>query len=264
MPRPRALALLALAAALAGASCRTPAASSDAPPAVVAAPPPGVFAWRDIRGGEDKIDAFKDLRDRVIGLFEAAAKFPGESGQPSPAAREVVEIKKTFDDQHAPEELSARIEWFDRAIGYEDHGHQYGHATEGLEVRLRRAPLHDSASELRVVVQELVLATSVSGQPNDFEFGWLSDGSRVALDLRVNSDVKRTEFGESVDSLGGEHYLVRSPEIALLLARAQADVYDPLSGPAFSRLVRDGVATMRARSHPPAHSSFYVVPAKGN
>src|SRR4051812_1842114 len=101
----------ALLAALWASSCSTPPASRPEP--LPKGGRLGAFAWREIRGDHDRLDEFKSLRDRALAIFEEAARFPGEGRQPSPGAKKIPAIRVAFDDQHAPDELTARVVYFD-------------------------------------------------------------------------------------------------------------------------------------------------------
>ncbi|HVY62889.1 MAG TPA: hypothetical protein VHF22_14625, partial [Planctomycetota bacterium] len=63
-------------------------------------------------------------------------------------------------------------------------------------------------------------------------------------------------YSEGVRVGAEPSYTVTSPNLAGLVARAQTDLYDRLSGAGYTRLVRDGTMTVLARPSPPAHTSF--------
>ncbi|HVY61825.1 MAG TPA: hypothetical protein VHF22_09240, partial [Planctomycetota bacterium] len=168
----------ALLAALWTSSCASPPPPPEPPP-----PPgirPGCFAWREIRGDHDRLDEFKSLRDRVVAIFEEAARFPGQSGQPSPAAKEIPAIRAAFDDQHAPEELSASIAYFQDGpypgVGMAD-------ALEGVELTLRRAAAKSKPVELTLVLSDGFPAGPVDGKVDGLGANW--SPARVMIGVRA-------------------------------------------------------------------------------
>jgi hypothetical protein len=208
----------------------------------------GAFSWRDVRGGQDRIEAFCDLRDRTVALLEEAARFPGQGGAESPALRELPAVRATFDETRAPEQLDARVVYFDRERRPPTDRDEV--PAEGVEIRLRRLDARGPARTLTVTLEDTANAGMVDGEVDRISIRW----SPASLTIDVESD--GGALVQRVRKASEAEYRVTSPYLGAILARAQSDVYKPLGGLAFARAVREGSAPLIVRPSPPRNTSF--------
>lgn len=238
----------ALSACAAPPRAAAPARDGEPPPGVR----PGAFSWREVRGGQDKIEAFQDLRDRALSLFEEAARFPGRGGAPSPAARALPDVRASFDETRAPDQLEARVVYFDRTP-----------AAEGIEVRLLRRDRAAGPLALTITIEDVALGDAVDGRADRLSIRW--EPAALAIEIEPEEDgsglVQRVRVAAAAAAEDAE-YRVTSPHLASLLARAQETLYEPLSGPAFARVVREGSAPLLIRPAPPRGTSFAPAPGE--
>jgi hypothetical protein len=191
-----------------------------------------------MHGEHDKLDEFRSMRDRAMAVFEEAARFPGQGGAPSPAAKEIPAIRAALDDQHAPEELSACVTYFD------------GAGSEGIEIELRRTPAKSPPSELVLDLVDEAVAGAVDGKLDSVGAIWSPGRVTIALRREGGQYVERVRVGEDAS------YSVTSPNLAGIMARAQTEIYDRRTGANFTRLVREGGMRLRARPAAPHGTSF--------
>jgi len=271
------LALSLLAGSAAGCAAERAAGRAD-PERRPSGLPDGAFSWQEIRGGHDRLDAFQDLRDRTIALVEQALSLPGrpagassgsraprdESGR-SAADRALEAMRSTFDVARAPEELLARIAYFDRGRARHPGDAPGGdsHEAEGIEIRLERHLAEGRSRALSVRLEDFARDGSVDGRLDRITIRWAAaPPAAPALDrLAVDLSVERGEVFGSIE-LGDEaRFGVTSPHLGPLIGRAEVDLYRHIAATTFARAVRDGTAPVKLRPAPPRGTSFPATPA---
>lgn len=255
-----------LAAALAGASsCADPRAGAEpgafrtrggfgepVPPGF----PGGTFFWREVRGDRDKLDGYRDLRDRALAVLADAARYPGDGGAPSPAAQALETIRETFDETRSPAELEARVAYFDRTEPP---------AAEGIDLVLVRHATGAPERTLRFTMEDLAQGGVVDGRIDRVKIVWSPDGEaggpggrRPPGQLEIELGVENGLIVEHVEVAADTRYRVAAPHLTELFARIQRDAYRPLAGAAFVQLARAAPEPPRLRPGQPQGTSFPV------
>ena len=221
----------------------------------------GAFFWREVRGDRDRLAEYRVLRDLAVGVLAETAGSP--TGAPFPAAFAVAEARETFDESFAPEELAARLFYFDRLSPP---------AAEGVELVLERrravsrgvnasGEIYSGKCVPRLVLtlEDLCADGAVDGTFDRLRLEW-SGSSPPEWPEKPSIVIEIAREGpylvENVDIAGERRYRLVAPGLQTLFTRLQASLYGPLGAAAFRRAVREGPVALRPRPAEPANTSF--------
>src|SRR5207237_543446 len=109
---------------------------------------------------------------------------------------------------------------------------------EGVEISLHRAGSGEAAWRLTLQLSNIARDGAVDGKVDAIAIAWVV-GASERLQITIAPLASRPDLTERVITPESS-YVVMSPHLAAIVARAQSQVYDTLAGPNFTRAIRDG------------------------